>query len=131
MIVVDTSALVAIIFREPEGDAFLNLLFETEEAIIAAPTVLEAVIVVRRRRGEAGRGTVEALIAETGIRVEAWGQTHLAAAQEAFTRFGKGQNHPAKLNFGDCVTYALARTLNAPLLFKGDDFARTDIRVAP
>ena len=130
MIIVDTSALIAILFREPEEDIFMNLLLGDGSAEVAAPTVLETMMVMHRASGAAGRDEVESLLAEVGIQIRSWDEGHLAAAHDAFVRYGKGSGHPAQLNFGDCIAYALARTLDAPLLFKGDDFARTDVRAA-
>ncbi len=129
MIAVDTSALVAILFREPEADAFEKILFDNDVKLIATPTVLELAVVLENRRGQAAREDGEVLITDSGLEIEAFTADHCALAIEAFLRFGKGR-HPAKLNFGDCMSYALAKSLDVPLLFKGGDFGLTDIRSA-
>jgi ribonuclease VapC len=129
LIAVDTSALVAILFREPEADAFEKILFDNDVKLIATPTVLELAVVLENRRGKAAREDGEVLITDSGLVIAAFTADHSALAIEAFLRFGKGR-HPAKLNFGDCMSYALAKSLNAPLLYKGTDFGLTDIASA-
>lgn len=125
MIVVDTSALVAIQLNEPEADRFLEILL-ADEACASSPTLFEYFLVMTGRYGpEAGALALE-LVETLQVAVAPWTHDHADLAAEAFRRFGKGQ-HPARLNFGDCMAYALARSLDAPLLFKGEDFAQTDI----
>ena len=131
MIVVDTSALICIYVREMDAAVFEHALFASRTALVAAPTALEFVMVAQSRRpGVSMAGSPDAMLAKPGLWIEPWTERHLAIAKMAFTRFGKGQGHPAQLNFGDCMSYALAKSLDAPLLYKGDDFARTDIRSA-
>ncbi len=96
---------------------------------IGAPTLLEYYMVAAGRLGQDGRNRAERLIVGLDLRVVDWTQTHAKIAADAFVRFGKGR-HLAALNFGDCMAYATAKSLDAPLLFKGEDFARTDIRSA-
>lgn len=127
MIVVDASALIAILQEEPEGEDFLSLLVREPEPVIGAPTLLEARMVAARNPG--GGDDVERLVRSVDIRVVSWTEDQVTPAFEAFARFGRGR-HPAKLNFGDCMAYALAKSLGAPLLFKGGDFALTDIAPA-
>ncbi len=129
---VDTSALIAIYFAEPDAFVFEQALFASKQALIAAPTALEFVMVAQGNvlRGARPESEPDAVLTRPGLRVEPWTEHHLAIARAAFTRFGKGQGRPAQLNFGDCMSYALAKSLGAPLLYKGDDFARTDIRSA-
>ena len=130
MIVVDTSVLIAILFKENDTAAFVKILANDHDCVTAAPNMLEAIMVAQRVFGIEARAEIETLLAGTSIRVVAWGPECLAAAHDAFVRYGKGSGHAAQLNFGDCMSYALARSLDAPLLFKGDDFAQTDIRSA-
>lgn len=126
MIVVDTSALVAIALEEPEANRCQAVLARAEEALISAVTLTEALIVSRRRRfGE----EMDRLVAAFGIDVVACTEADARRAAGAHDRFGKGV-HPAGLNLGDCFAYALARHRNCPLLFVGDDFSRTDITPA-
>lgn len=129
MIVVDTSALMAILLDEPEAKPFFRTIMASPRTCIGAPTLLELHIVTARDRiGDPAQRVVE-LLSSLALDVAAWDAIHADVARTAFLRFGKGR-HPAKLNFGDCMSYALAKSLDAPLLFKGDDFALTDVRVA-
>jgi ribonuclease VapC len=93
---------------------------------ISAVTVLETTIVAMWRAGDAGRQLAQQLIVRSGILVEAFTPAQLLLAQEGFARYGKGRD-PAALNFGDCFSYALSKEMGEPLLFKGDDFAKTDV----
>ena len=128
MIAVDASALLAIAFEEPEERLFISVLGETAAAYITPVNYLEAGIILIRRGFLPDRHRFEQWLAEVGILVRE--DLPLASsALAAYLRFGKGF-HPAKLNLADCFAYALATALNAPLLYKGDDFARTDIRSA-
>lgn len=127
MMVIDTSALMAIQFDEPEAAEMRKVLLP--RAMVGAPTLLEYYMVVGGRHGEGGRLEARALVERLDLAVMNWTEELVELAADAFFRFGKGQ-HPAKLNFGDCMAYALAKSLDAPLLFKGGDFAKTDIRAA-
>jgi ribonuclease VapC len=119
---------VAIQLAEPEADQFLGMLRSTD-ACIGGPTMFEYHLVMARRYGdEAGRLAFE-LIDALEIAVAPWTINHARAAADAHRRYGKGR-HPAALNYGDCMAYALASLHEAPLLYKGDDFARTDILTA-
>lgn len=129
MIVVDTSALVAILAGEPEAKAFTRMLVAHTERMIGAPTYFELLMVACGQRRLATEPDVARLMDLLAIQVVSWNPDLADIAQKAFRSFGKGR-HPARLNFGDCMSYALARSLDAPLLYKGDDFARTDIRSA-
>jgi ribonuclease VapC len=100
-----------------------------EVRLISAASYLEAGIVVDNQMGVVAGKQLEALISRAGIEVEAVTREHAEIARQAYLDFGKG-NHPARLNFGDCFAYALARTTGPPLLFKGDDFSKTDIEIA-
>ena len=129
MIAIDTSALVAILFGETEADRFADLVRSQRTVLIGVPTALEFHLVVQGR--SYGRAASEAreLLASPGLVVVPFDERHLARAMLAFDRYGKGR-HPARLNFGDCMAYAVAAVADVPLLYKGDDFARTDIRAA-
>ena len=129
MIVVDTSALMAILEDEPELDRFVTLIANDDDVVIAAPTYLEFMMVSISRRGGEHRATSDELLQRLSIRVIGWSQEMADIATETFIRFGKGR-HPAQLNFGDCMAYALAKSFDAPLLFKGNDFSLTDIESA-
>ena len=128
--IVDTSALLAVLLGEPERHALLAAMARTNSRRIAAPNWLEACMVLEGRTAlPPGHTTLEHLLRDMRIDVAPF-DFHLAeVALTAFRRFGRG-NHPAKLNFGDCMAYALARSTGEPLLFKGDDFAKTDITPA-
>jgi ribonuclease VapC len=133
MIVVDTSALIAIMREEPERDAFLELIINSPPALISAAAVLECSIVLRGFKvlsSDAAEEALDSLLSTADIRMEPVDGDILRVARLAHIRFGKGTGHPAQLNFGDCFSYALAKALDAPLLFKGEDFARTDIASA-
>ncbi len=128
MIVVDSSALTAILLCESDHSEFTSAIADAEELFIAAPNALEFSMVAIGKFGDEGRLMAEALITETGLTVVPFDERQLAMALDAFLRFGRGRNHPARLNYGDCMAYALAQFLDAPLLFKGEDFSKTDIR---
>ncbi len=127
-LVIDTSALVAIALEEPECDAFLGLLEEVDELLISPMTFVELGIVLVRRRFLPSREGLEAWLVDYRIQSARLAMIETVAL-DAFMQFGKGR-HPAGLNLGDCFSYALAKALDAPLLYKGLDFAQTDIRSA-
>jgi ribonuclease VapC len=123
--VVDTSALVAILRHEPERDTFLDTLATAEEPVISAATLLEASMVLAGFRN--GIANLDELLATSGVQVMAVDAAQALAAREAWLAHGKGRGNAAKLNFGDCFSYALAVTTGRPLLYKGDDFAQTGV----
>lgn len=130
MIVVDSSALVAIFVEEAEAERLKQSIIIDDDPLISAATLLETSIVLRTFRSR--RPTDEVLdefVSET-LRVVDVDVAQVAIARDAHLRYGKGMGHPAQLNFGDCFSYALAKSLNVPLLYKGDDFAKTDITSA-
>ena len=130
MIAVDSSALLAVMLREPDGDLFRDALVRANgEAIASVAQILEVSIRLLHRFGEAGEAMLPALLGELKVGIADIDAEHLHEARAAYRRFGKGR-HPAGLNFGDCFAYALSKTNNWPLLFKGDDFAKTDIEAA-
>lgn len=130
MIAVDTSALLAIIQAEPEGTAFLDVIRDTDRAVVSAVSVLEGGIVLRARRGVDGIAELTALIGALAIDVVPFDANQAAVALDAFDRYGKGIRAQARLNMGDCAAYALAKSMNVALLFKGNDFVATDLAVA-
>ena len=127
--VVGSSALIAIALAESRSAELSAALRVADAVRLSAGTYLEASIVMARRHGESGPAEIDFLIDHFGTSVESVTVEQALAARVAFLRFGKGR-HPAALNFGDCFSYALARERDEPLLFVGDDFARTDVRVA-
>jgi len=129
-IVVDTSAVVAILREEPEADVFAKLIEDSDPAI-SAGSVIEAIRAVTAKRGTDAGPRVWRFIETFRVRIVAVTAAQVHLAEEGMARFGKGRGAPpAVLNFGDLFSYALARHLDAPLLFKGDDFPQTDIRPA-
>ena len=130
MIVVDTSAVLAIIQGEPEADAFLDLIRQADRVVISAVSVLEAGMVLRGRRGPVGLDPLTEIIDGMAIEIIPFDAPLVAGALDAFGRYGKGIDPAARLNMGDCATYALAKGMNAPLLFKGNDFTATDLTPA-
>lgn len=123
--VIDTSALLAILLDEPERRAFNEAIEAAESRILSAATFAEVSIVIESRFGAEGVRDLDLLIERAGIELAAVNPEQAHVAQRAFSRFGKGR-HPAGLNYGDCFAYALATVLGEPLLFKGEDFGRTD-----
>ena len=127
MIVIDTSALVAILRREDEADEFLRLIAEVDHCQVSAVSLLETSMVLAGRIGdETAWRDLDDLIKVAAIEIVPQYENQARIARDAFLRFGKGR-HRAGLNFGDCASYALARAHDAPLLFKGADFPQTDI----
>lgn len=125
----DSSALIAILEKEPEASRLLAAIFAHDHRFISAATVLESGIVAERRGQENGSAELDKPIDQLELKIIAFTREQAAIAREAFRRFGKGR-HPAQLNFGDCFSYALARERGEPLLFKGGDFSHTDIEPA-
>jgi len=124
--VVDSSALVAILLAEAGYERLRDAIIRADEILVPAPVRVEAGIVMASRTGPGGLVDLADLLVRTGARVLPFTDAHARTATEAFLRYGKGR-HPAGLNFGDCMAYAVAQAEGAPLLFTGDDFARTDV----
>jgi ribonuclease VapC len=124
--IVDTSALMSILLEEPGAEKFVGALLDAGQVRISAATAFETAVVAIRRVGPEGESKVDRLFAQFGLEVVPldWDQVLLARA--GFLAFGKGR-HEAALNFGDCFSYALAKASGEPLLYKGNDFAHTDI----
>lgn len=127
--IVDTSALVAILYREPEAASFVQSIHEAELIRISVANYLELSMVVEGQLGPDGMRQAEAFFRRAGIIIEPVTLEHGELARQAFLDFGKGR-HKAGLNFGDCFAYALAKASGEPLLFKGNDFAQTDVQTA-
>jgi ribonuclease VapC len=127
--VVDTSALVAILFNEPDADRFGRALAAARLRLLSAVTRVELSCVIEGRKRDAGRADLERLLHQGAFEVVSVTQQQAEIAIDGFRRFGKGR-HPAGLNIGDCFSYALAIATGYPLLFKGGDFIHTDVRSA-
>lgn len=127
--VIDSSALVAILFKEPERESFMQAIYQARVRRVSAVTKLETSIVVAGRRGPATLPEVSTLLSTINAVIVPFDEHQADIAREAFVRFGKGR-HRAGLNFGDCAAYALAVSEAEPLLFKGTDFGSTDVEVA-
>lgn len=128
--IVDTSVIMAILQQEPEAARLATAIDRADHSAMSAPNFLEAAMLLQSRKGDEGVRDLDLLTTRLGIAVEAFSVDHARLAREAFRRFGKGR-HPAGLNFGDCIAYALARHRGAALLFKGLDCTQTDIPTAP
>ena len=126
--IVDTSAVIAILRGEPERDAMLTAIMDASERRMSAATWLEAAIVVDGRNDPVLSRRLDDLILAVGLEIEDVTRDQVVAARQAYQVFGKG-HHRAGLNFGDCFSYALAAIRNAPLLCKGDDFTYTDVEL--
>lgn len=127
MIVVDSSALVAILRREPEADSFIDAIAAAQGCVLSAVSLLETSMVLAGRTGDATAwAELDALIARAEMQVVPDDAELADEARRAFLRYGKGR-HPAALNLGDCASYALAKLRDLPLLFKGNDFSATDL----
>jgi ribonuclease VapC len=124
--VLDTSAIVAIHLKEPGHERLMDAIDQADVIVIGVPTVLEAAMVLSTRLGQDARPMLYAFLRRLQAEVVPFNEEHLDAAITAYMRFGRGR-HAASLNFGDCMSYAVASVAQMPLLFIGEDFARTDI----
>jgi ribonuclease VapC len=124
-VIVDTSAVVAIARMEPDGPRYVEAMRDARPQISAA-TVLECALVLRPELSD----LLDELLSEAGVTIVPFDAHQLAAARVGMARYGRGSGSPARLNYGDCFSYALAKTAGSPLLFKGDDFTHTDIEPA-
>jgi ribonuclease VapC len=124
--ILDTSALVAVLFGEPEADAYTRLIHDADRCLISAGSFLELSIVIERLAGPEVARQCDMFFRRAGIIVEPFTVEQAHIARQAFHDFGKGR-HPAGLKFGDCFAYALTKVTGEPLLFKGKDFKKTDI----
>jgi len=128
--ILDTSALIAMLKEEPEGAVFKAALLQTPMAAISAASYLETCIVVDGYKSPILRARLDAILEELGIVIEPFTAEQARIARQAYRDYGRGSGHRANLNFGDCFSYALARDKREPLLYKGDDFVHTDLRSA-
>ncbi|MDR0416959.1 MAG: type II toxin-antitoxin system VapC family toxin [Propionibacteriaceae bacterium] len=128
--IVDTSAVVAILEGEPGHEALARAILADPEPKMSAATAVELYAVADRRGQPAQSRRVDALLAALRLRIVSFDQAQAALAREAYRDFGKGSGHPARLNLGDCFSYALAAHTGEPLLFTGGDFAHTDLQPA-
>jgi ribonuclease VapC len=125
-VIIDSSAILAILGKEPGYERVLHALAAAQRIRIGAPTRLETGIVMTARFGPRGKTALARFLQENAVTTIAFGEEHAAGALDAYSRFGKGR-HPAALNFGDCCAYAIASLAGEPLLCIGDDFTRTDL----
>ena len=128
-LVVDTSALMALLLQEPEAEELLDLAARAERVQLSAATRLELTLVAEGSRFNSTSSEIEALLSNLRVEVVPFESNHLHWALHGWRHYGKGC-HQAALNLGDCFSYGLAKTLDAPLLFKGEDFQYTDVKVA-
>jgi ribonuclease VapC len=129
-VIIDTSALVAILRAEPEAAVFADAIESAGARRLSAASYVEVGAVIDRAGDAIASRRVEELLAVSSIEIEAVSASQARIAREAYRDFGKGSGHPAGLNFGDCFSYALAKVTGEPLLFKGEDFQHTDIASA-
>lgn len=126
--VIDASALVAILLGESEAESFVRAIGADSARLVSAVSYFEASVVLKQRRGDQGEQSLDILMRESEMRIIALDEEQVLIARQTYDRFGKGK-HPAGLNLGDCASYALAISTGEPLLFKGGDFALTDVEV--
>ena len=124
--VLDTSALLTVLLNEPEADAFRLAIESDPVRLLSAASLVETAIVIEARVGEAGGRELDRLVQKADVEIVPVDADQADLARHAYRRFGKGR-HPAGLNYGDCFSFALSQSSGEPLLFKGDDFARTDV----
>jgi len=124
--VIDTSAILAILFNEPETANFATAIESDPIRLMSAANIFETMVVVEARKGEMGARELDLLLHKASIDIVGFDNEHIEIARKAWRKYGKGK-HPASLNFGDCFAYSLAKISNEPLLFKGNDFNKTDI----
>ena len=127
--ILDSSAIVAVVLREPGFEGIVSKLATAKALAVGAPTLAETGIVLTARLGKDARGLLQGLLREWGAETVSFGDEHWRAAVTAYSRFGRGR-HQARLNFGDCLAYAVAKLAGEPLLSTGADFPRTDLPLA-
>jgi ribonuclease VapC len=128
--VLDTSAVLAILLAEPEATAMVRAMAAADDRVIGAATLVEASAAIRARKGAGGDIVLDAFLERLGVSVRAFDGDAARLARLGYARFGKGVGDPGVLNLGDCFSYGTAMALRHPLLFTGDDFARTDVEPA-
>jgi ribonuclease VapC len=127
--IVDTSAIIAVLLGEEEADDFTEQMLKSDDCLMSAVSFVEASIIAESNGGDGGVRQLDAFLRTAGISIEPVSEEQALAARQAYSDFGKGR-HAAGLNLGDCFSYALAKVSGEPLLFKGADFRKTDIRAA-
>jgi ribonuclease VapC len=127
--IIDTSAIIAILFNEDDAKLYADAITRAESRRVSAATFVEAAIVVETQTKSSGSRQLDSFFRRAGIAIEAVTEEHAHIARQAFSDYGKGR-HAAGLNYGDCFSYALAKATGEPLLFKGKDFAKTDLTAA-
>lgn len=127
--ILDSSAIVAIICAEPGWESLVHKLALARTIVVGAPTVAETQMVLSIKVGPTGAARLDQFLAELQATIVPFARNHLSIFYEAFQRYGKGR-HPARLNMGDCFTYAIAKASGLPVLFVGDDFTQTDLTAA-
>jgi ribonuclease VapC len=127
--IVDSSAMLAIVLGEPDGHRFDVAILKSAAGRMAAPGLLETSMILQARKGAEGVRDLDLILYKFKMEIVPFTETHARLARIAFERYGKGR-HPAQLNFGDCMAYAVAREMGEELLFKGTDFSQTDIAAA-
>jgi ribonuclease VapC len=125
--IIDSSAIIAILRAEPDAPAFAHAIAAATERRLSAVNFVESAAIIDASRDPIASRRFDDFMQEAGIAVEPVTESQARIAREAYRDFGKGSGHPAKLNFGDCFAYALAKALREPLLYKGEDFSRTDV----
>jgi ribonuclease VapC len=128
--VLDTSAIVAVLLRQTDSAALHRVLVSASPSLAGAPTLAEAGIVLQARLGPSGLAALRSFLVEYDVHPLLFGDEHWRVAAQAFGRYGKGR-HPAGLDYGDCLTYAAAKLAGEPLLCLGEDFPRTDLELVP
>jgi ribonuclease VapC len=128
--VIDSSAIIALLLAEPETSKFVSAIAAAPRRLLGAPSYLEAAIVMISRSGTDAQEKLDKLLRELAVEVVPFSGEQARLAIGAFRTYGKGTGHIAGLNFGDCFTYALAKATDEPVLFKGNDFLHTDLKVA-
>ncbi len=128
--IVDSSAVIGILNGESDAEALSNALVSARSRSISAATLVELYAVVDGKRDPVRSARLDELLQRSDVKIVDVTAEHASIARRAFRDFGKGSGHPARLNFGDCFSYALAKTTGEPLLFKGDDFGHTDLTSA-
>jgi ribonuclease VapC len=128
--IIDTSAVLSILLAEPDAKIYADAIATANHRVMAAPTYLELCMVFCGRRQDESIEFVEQFVQRAEITMRPFGQQAAAVAARAFLIYGKGRGHPAQLNFGDCISYAMSKVEAMPLLFKGEDFALTDVERA-
>jgi ribonuclease VapC len=127
--IIDTSAIIAVLFNEEDAKVYAHLIAQSDTRRISAATFVETAIVVETQTKTSGSRQLDAFLRQAEIAIEPVTEEHAHIARQAFIDFGKGR-HPAGLNYGDCFSYALAKATGEPLLFKGKDFSKTDLAAA-